>query len=110
MAARPANKPQGVRPDEVASMVVDAMSNSTELKNAVQTGKLPERFEATPSTMEVTTFLGITTIPFRDGSKMTISIAPDVVRLSFVCHKAGVEKFLVINRTGNAVKTIADLL
>ena len=53
---------------------------------------------------------GLITVPFKDGSKMTISIAPDVVRLSFVCHKAGVEKALVLNRTGNAVKTIADLL
>lgn len=53
---------------------------------------------------------GTITVPFKDGSKMTISIAPDVVRLSFVCHKAGVEKALVLNRTGNAVKTIADLL
>lgn len=53
---------------------------------------------------------GLITVPFKDGSKMTISIAPEVVRLSFVCHKAGVEKALVLNRTGNAVKTIADLL
>ena len=62
------------------------------------------------STMDVTTILGTTTVPFKDGSKMLISIAPDVVRLSFVCHKQGVEKAIVLNRTGNAVKTITDLL
>ena len=53
---------------------------------------------------------GLITVPFKDGSKMLISIAPDVVRLSFVCHKQGVEKAIVLNRTGNAVKTITDLL
>jgi len=66
--------------------------------------------ETVSSTMEVTTVLGTTTVPFKDGSKMLISIAPDVVRLSFVCHKQGVEKAIVLNRTGNAVKTITDLL
>lgn len=53
---------------------------------------------------------GFITVPFKDGSKMTISIAPSVVRLSFICHEQGVEKAIVLNRTGNAVKTIADLL
>lgn len=53
---------------------------------------------------------GFITVPFKDGSKMTISIAPDVVRLSFVCHEAGIERAVVLNRTGNAVKTISDLL
>lgn len=72
---------------------------------------MPEpKVETVCSTMDVTTVLGITTVPFKDGSKMTISIAPDVVRLSFVCHKQGVEKAIVLNRTGNAVKTITDLL
>lgn len=66
--------------------------------------------ETVSSTMDVTTVLGTTTVPFKDGSKMLISIAPDVVRLSFVCHKQGVEKAIVLNRTGNAVKTITDLL
>jgi hypothetical protein len=66
--------------------------------------------ETVSSTMDVTTVLGTTTVPFKDGSKMLISIAPDVVRLSFVCHKQGVEKSIVLNRTGNAVKTITDLL
>lgn len=70
----------------------------------------PKVIETVCSTMDVTTVLGTTTVPFKDGSKMTISIAPDVVRLSFVCHKQGVEKAIVLNRTGNAVKTITDLL
>jgi hypothetical protein len=88
MARQSSNK--GVKPDETAAMVVEAPTPS--------------------ATMGITSDYGITTVPFKDGSKMTISIAPDVVRLSFVCHKQGVEKALVLNRTGNAVKTIADLL